>query len=121
MADPKPTERLSLASTLAILRRRWYIVALCLIAVPVMTYVVSSGKPKRYETSAKILFRDSGRDKDIFSSAPGVPSGVDNPDVASATNRDLLELPAVADRVAKAVGGTVTPGAVAARIDAAAT
>ncbi len=108
----RPLDRLNAGLLVEAILRRWYIVLICAVVTPSVTYLVVDAKPDVYETTAQLLFRERVNDAD-----PSVPTSPD-PDRQAATNRDLVALPALAQRTSAALGGTVTPADVAARIDA---
>jgi len=114
--DLQPVDRLSLGSFLAVLRRRWYVILLCLILVPALTYYVTNNKPEQYEATSSLLFGPTAADEGI-GDVPSTPQE-DNPDVRAATNRDLVKLPAIAVATARALGGGIGAGYVASHIEA---
>lgn len=114
MDEPTPVNSLNFAAFLRVLARRWHVVLLCALIVPATAYYLSSRQDNRYEATAKVLFRDSGQDRQ-FANTPGLPENLDQ-ERQAATILDLLQLPAVSGATAKALGGGVTPGQVAGQI-----
>jgi capsular exopolysaccharide synthesis family protein len=114
MDEPTPVNNLNLAAFVRILARRWHVVLLCALIVPAVSYYLTSRQDKRYEATAKVLFRDSGQDRQ-FANTPGLPENLDQ-ERQAATIRDLLQLPAVARGAAEALGGGTTAGEVAGQI-----
>src|SRR2546421_12535401 len=84
------------------IRRRWLIVVVCALVVPLAAVAVSLMQPKRYSSSATLLFRDPGLDEKLFGSSTFTPST--DPAREAATNLQLVSLKAVAERTAKALG-----------------
>lgn len=119
MDEYQPVDRLNLVGFFRVMARRWHIVLLCVLVVPAVAYYVSSREEKKYETKARVLFRDSGQDNQ-FSNTPGLPA-VEDPERQAATILDLLQLPAVAERTARALGEGATAGQVASQISTGAT
>jgi capsular exopolysaccharide synthesis family protein len=76
---------------------------LCVILVPVGAYLVSSARPKEYQASATLLFRDPGLDQKLFGSTFVEPSR--DPTREAATNAALVSLQVVADRAARMLPG----------------
>lgn len=112
--EPPTRDGIDLASTLRILRRRAWIVVLCVLLVAGGIYAYSSRQPKSYVASAKLLFGDPSLDQSIV--MPNVrPQSID-PDREAATNLGLVEVRPVAARTAKALAGGLTPQSVARRI-----
>jgi capsular exopolysaccharide synthesis family protein len=114
--DLQPVDRLSFGSLSEVIRRRWYVILLCLILVPALTYYVTSNKPKQYKADAELVFGPLAADRGV-GDVPSSPQDVD-PDRQAATNRDLLSQNSIADRTARALGGSVTSGYVASHVDA---
>lgn len=88
MANPEG----ALEYVLRVLRRRWIVFVVALVAVPLMAFLVSSSKEKLYTANATLLFQS------------GNTSTVD-PEREAATNEALATLPVVAVRAAKEMGG----------------
>lgn len=81
---------------LAVLRRRWRVIALCAALVPVSTFAYSISKEKQYTASASLLFRDAQFDQKLFGSTFLGPSA--DPYREAATNIQLVSLDVVAAR-----------------------
>ncbi len=106
MAEPdtdlKPIDQMGGARLLQVVKRRWYVVLICVLVAPSVAYLVASSQPDSYEATAKLLFRER------TNTTSGTVSSSSDPDRIAATNGDLLGLPGVAQRTAKKLGGTVT-------------
>jgi capsular exopolysaccharide synthesis family protein len=83
------------------LRRRWWIVALCTVAVAATAYALSSRQTSQYTSSASLLFRDSQLGQTLF----GSPSlGISrDPSREANTNVRLVSLKGIARRTARAL------------------
>jgi tyrosine-protein kinase len=86
---------------LGILRRRWWLVALILIATPVCAYLITKSQTRQYEASADVVI--SGPSASAV--APGIGQSTD-PERTAATQERLARLPAVARRVIESQGLT---------------
>lgn len=93
MANPEG----ALEYVLRVMRRRWVVFVVALVAVPLMAFLVSSSKEKLYTADATLLFQS------------GNTSAVD-PEREAATNEALASLPVVAVRAAEEMGGGTTAG-----------
>ncbi len=108
--DLKPIDELGGARILRLLRRRWYVIVICAVVAPAIAYYISAQKPKQYQSTAKLLFRESSTAASLTDAA------LTNPDRVAATNGDLLQLPEVAQRTSQALGGELTPGQISSRV-----
>jgi capsular exopolysaccharide synthesis family protein len=106
---------LSLQSTLRVLKRRRWIVAVCLIALPIAAYLYSHHQTKQYTASASLLFRDPGFDQKLLGSTL-FPEGND-PARTAATNQKLVSLGVVALNTARKLGGGLRQADVQGAID----
>ena len=97
-----------------VLRRRRWLILLCLVVVTGSAIGYSVRQEKEYSAKAWLLFRDPAVDKNLFQSA-SVPN-VDEQRQA-ATNLKLASLPDVADRTAKQLGGTLSGREIEDKID----
>jgi polysaccharide biosynthesis transport protein len=91
-----------LRSLLAVFRRHWLTITLCVALACTAAVGVSLTKEKRYSASASLLFRDPGLDQKLFGSSYLPPSR--DPDREAATNVQLVSLEVVADRAARRLG-----------------
>jgi capsular exopolysaccharide synthesis family protein len=114
--DFQPVDRISFGSLFAVVRRRWYVILLCTLLVPALTYYVTSSKPKQYEATAQLLFGPLAADRGV-GDVPSTPVDADS-DREAATRRDLVKLPAIAEATARALGGSVSAGYVASHVEA---
>src|SRR3954470_7388405 len=100
------TTNFDLRRVVQIVRRRLWILAMCVVLVPVAALVVSAFQQKEYTAKAFLLFRDPQFDQKLFGST-FVPNSAD-PERQAATNLELVSLETVAARTAKRIRG-VTP------------
>jgi len=114
--DFQPVDRLSLGAFFSVVRRRWYVILLCAILVPALTYYVTSNKPDQYEATSSLLFGPLAADQGV-GDVPSTPVDPDS-DRQAATNRDLVKLPAIAVATSRALGGSVSAGYIASHIEA---
>jgi capsular exopolysaccharide synthesis family protein len=110
-----PTAR-SLARARGFVRRRGWIVAVCLLLTTLAAVAYSSTREKVYGTSASLLFRKPGFDQQLFGSS--LFSAPVDPAREAQTNLKLVSLDTVADRTAKALRN-YTPDQIASHIDVA--
>jgi capsular exopolysaccharide synthesis family protein len=101
MASPEG----ALEYVVRIVRRRWIVFVVALLAVPLVAFLVSSSKEKLYTADATLLFQS------------GNTSNVD-PEREAATNEALASLPVVAVRAAEEMGGGTTAGEVLGAVSA---
>jgi succinoglycan biosynthesis transport protein ExoP len=81
------------------LRRRWAVIALCVLLVAGSAFAFSITREKRYSASASLLFRDAQLDQ-ALSGGSVLPPSID-PEREGNTNLRLLSLPVVTARTAK--------------------
>lgn len=113
----KETDHLDLERVLAILRRRWWVIASLTLLVGLASFVFSQSQPKKYTASASILFQPSQLTAQATGLQSASPSAAFDP-VVMATNVALLRHQAgVPQATAKAIGKGVTPGLVSAAIN----
>ncbi len=94
-----PNSEGALEYVVRVLRRRWIVFVVALVAVPAMAFLVSSSKEKLYTASATLLFQSGN-------------TSVSDPAREAATNEALATLPVVAVRAAEEMGEGTTPGEV---------
>src|SRR4051812_16467628 len=83
-----------IATLLRALRRRWILIALCMILVPLAAVGSAYTKKEVYQASADLLFRSPGFDDKILGNTSlNSPSLSSNTDRTAATNLQLIELP----------------------------
>jgi polysaccharide biosynthesis transport protein len=88
---------LTLETVLAILRRRAWVIVVCIVAVAGLAFALSKAQTKEYTATANLLFRDSA----VAEQAAGVPTAPNvDPQRETDTNVALVELGTVADRAA---------------------
>jgi capsular exopolysaccharide synthesis family protein len=96
-----------LASVLSLLRRRWLIIALCVVVTAGASLFLSLSEQKKYSAAASLLFRDPGIDQKLFGGSYFAPSG--DPSRDAATNTSLVSLSEVSVLTARALGRNVNP------------
>jgi succinoglycan biosynthesis transport protein ExoP len=104
------SEGFDLERWLRLLRRRWWVILGCVVLVAGCALAFSLARQKEYSASASLLFRNSEVGPDILG-ITGSPPTTD-PAREAATNVTLVESPAVAVRVSKALSGHIGPGRV---------
>jgi capsular exopolysaccharide synthesis family protein len=114
VAEPPAGDGIDLVSTLRILRRRAWVVILCVLLVAGGIYAYSSQQQKSYVASASVLFSDPGFDQTVV--APNARSQSTDPEREAATNLRLVEVRPVAARTARALGNSLTPESVASHV-----
>jgi capsular exopolysaccharide synthesis family protein len=88
---------------LRLLRRRWWIIAICTIVATAVALAGALSQKKTYESTAKLLFRDATLAQTFFGSQ--TLGGTNDPERQAETNLGLASLDAVADRAAVKIGG----------------
>jgi capsular exopolysaccharide synthesis family protein len=96
-----------------VVRRRWWVIAICAAVATSIALALSLSQQKMYSSSASLLFRDSRLDQTLFGSTY---FNQEDPNREAATNAKLVSLAVVAQRTAKAIGGGVTPGQVSSEV-----
>lgn len=94
VASGAPGDEVGLKAFLGLIRRRWLLILLPLIAVPAVAVALSANQEKRYTASATMLFQDSR----------GTQLASNDPTREAATNVRLLEVGVVKDRVDRRLG-----------------
>jgi polysaccharide biosynthesis transport protein len=94
-----------LERVLRTLRRRAWLIFLCVVIAAGAAVAFSLTQEKKYTAEASLLFRDPGIDKNLFQS-----NAADTTDAQrqAATNLRLVSLPDVAERTSKRLGGHPT-------------
>jgi len=93
-----------LDSLLRIVRvRKWWVLQ-ALVLVPLVVGILTSRQQELYTASANLLFRDAAA-----SLLEEADRGVLDPSREAATNDQLISLPVIAERAARALGNGVTP------------
>jgi receptor protein-tyrosine kinase len=115
--DVERTHHLDLERVLAVLRRRWWIIALLTVLVGVAAFIFSESQPRKYTANAAVLFSSSQLNQQASGLVSGGSSAAIFDPVVMATNVQLLSHPGgVARQTARAVGRGVTPGEVASSV-----
>ncbi len=81
------------------LRRRLWILLLCVLVVPAAAFAWSSTRPKEYTATANLLLRDLDLAQKLFGSSSFAPTN--DPQTVRNTNLRLVTLEAVAARAAR--------------------
>jgi capsular exopolysaccharide synthesis family protein len=107
-----PNSAASLQSFVGVLRRRLWLIALCLILVPASVIAYSLAQHEVYQATASLLFKSSGP-----ATLLGAPTQSQAPqdERTAATNVTLAGLAVVADRTARRMG--VPAGEVTGNVD----
>ena len=102
------SEPLAVRRILAILRRRWWIVALCTVIVPVVAYALSQTQTPRYSSSSEVLLTQ----QNLAATITGTIDYSVNRDPVriTGTQAEVARAPEVADLTVAAVGGGLTGG-----------
>ncbi|MFL5897551.1 MAG: polysaccharide biosynthesis tyrosine autokinase [Solirubrobacterales bacterium] len=103
--SPNPTlnggeDRPAIERGIAIARRNWLILLICIVLLPVLALVYSLLQTPQYTASATLLFNSSESSQALFGSPIG---GETDPQRAAATNLRLVSLEQIASRTAKAL------------------
>ena len=99
------------------LRRRWAIILVCVIAAGAVALFVEHGKPKQYSATATLLFQDTNLSAEFGGATLFAPSS--DPATQAATNLGLVNSHNVAAGTAQALGGGTTEAEVAVAVSAA--
>lgn len=92
-----------LSDILKALKRRWWIVAICVIVTPAAALAFSLSQEKQYTASATLLFQQTSTADSVF----GLPSQYIDTEREAATNTALASLDVVSDRTEAALEGRV--------------
>jgi succinoglycan biosynthesis transport protein ExoP len=112
--QPAGTRRGELERALRVLRRRWWLIALCTVLVAGSALGFSLLQSKQYSASAELLFRDAQLDQKLTGSTAVAPSA--DPAREAATNVKLVSLQVVAQRTARALPGRLSAGAIQSKV-----
>lgn len=107
----------TLRSIGGVVRRRWAIILVCIIAAGGIAFFVEHGKPKQYSASATLLFQNTNLSAEFGGASLFEPSS--DPTTQAATNLGLVGSRNVAAATARALGGGVTEAEVASAVSAA--
>ncbi len=101
---------------LRVLRRRWWVIAVCFLLTTVAAFALSKAQTKRYTATSSLLFSDSN----VAAEASGVtPSAPSNAAGQFETNIALVLLgDAVPQRTAAKIGGGITAAQVKSAVTA---
>jgi polysaccharide biosynthesis transport protein len=113
MPDSSPdSSAAALQSFVRVVRRRCWLIALCVVLVPASVVAYSLAQPKQYRASASMLFGQSDVTALLEGTQASAPAAQD--DRTAATNVSLAGLEAVAARTADRLG--IPAGEVAHRV-----
>src|SRR4051794_23285439 len=93
---PAEAEQTALRALGRLIRRRFIVILVPLLAVPAAAVAITSGQPKKYTAQATLIFADSGK--------ANLASG--DPAREAATNIGVLQTGVITDRTLKRIGGT---------------
>jgi polysaccharide biosynthesis transport protein len=107
VGDPPAPGRDSdtLAHALGVMRRRWLVIALCVLACVVVAVGQQASSTDRYTATANVAFGTSG----LSTAALQVDVGSDNPEREAATNVLVAQSPEVAEAVIRQLGLPMSP------------
>jgi tyrosine-protein kinase len=97
----------SFSGYLRVVRRRWWIIALCTVLVPATAYLYSARQPAQYQASAQVYLSS----QDLAGALTGISTGYVDQIRLADTAASLAHVPAVAeDAIALAHVTAITPG-----------
>src|SRR3954454_8194222 len=111
-ADPGSTFH----GLLSALRRRAWVIVLCMVLAPAAAYAISKSQTKEYTAKAQLLFKQSDLAQQLSGSTPAVPQQTGDFSVEQSTNVRLITLKRVANATAKQLGGGLAGSDVAGKI-----
>ncbi len=106
-----------LRSILGMVRRRWPIILVCIVAAGGIAFFVEHRKPKQYSATATLLFQDTNLSAEFGGASLFEPSS--DPATQAATNLGLVSSRNVSAATAQALGGGTTEAQVAVAVAAA--
>lgn len=104
MAPEPPARSLDVADILRTLRRRWVLLAMCVLLTPVVALVVSLNQTNKYSATATLLFEDSDLAEGLLGTQPTRDT---DPQRTASTNTALAGLEVVHDRTTAALAGRI--------------
>src|SRR3954447_18706708 len=111
-ADPGSTFH----GLLSALRRRAWVIVLCMVLAPTAAYAISKSQTKEYTAKAQLLFKQSDLAQQLSGNTPAVPQQTGDFNVEQSTNVRLITLKRVANATAKQLGGGLAGSDVAGKI-----
>jgi capsular exopolysaccharide synthesis family protein len=99
--DYNASDRFDLRRALMVVRRQWWLVALCVLATVAAAFGYSSSQEKQYTATASVLLHDTGVDQSLLSRGFAPP--VDDPLRAAETDVKVISSPTIALRTAAAL------------------
>jgi succinoglycan biosynthesis transport protein ExoP len=113
VSDSQRAEGLDLPAIAGILRRRAWLIVLCVVLTAAAAVGLALRQDKQYEATASLLFRDPAFGQRAF----GIDYGqTDSPERVLQTNLRLAELKVLAARTARRFGGGIAAGDVQAKV-----
>ena len=112
MSNHSETDTFDLERVLAVLRRRWWVIAGITLIVTVATFVFSEGQRKEYTARTSVLFENQSLSQEVSGLQPGAASPIIESDLMSTNIQLLTQQSAVAARTAQIVGHGLTPAGV---------
>jgi succinoglycan biosynthesis transport protein ExoP len=94
---PDAAEQPVLRALARLVRRRWLVILIPLIAIPFVAYSISSHQTKQYQATATLLFQDTAGGQQLASGDPAREA---------ATNISVLQSGLITQRAMKKLGGT---------------
>jgi polysaccharide biosynthesis transport protein len=95
--EPEPDRRDTVANALAVLRRRWAVIAACVLACVLVALVLHERREETYEATASVAFNVAN----LSDTALGVNTSADDPARAAATNVVIAKSREVATAVSR--------------------
>jgi tyrosine-protein kinase len=105
-SEETDARQIDLGGTIAVLRRRAGLIALCVVIATVAALGISLLQEKQYSASASLLFRNPGFAESLFGNS--VTTSATDPTREAATNEKLVGLKIVAKRTSEHLKG-LTP------------
>jgi polysaccharide biosynthesis transport protein len=117
MDPPQKAGDSSLYGFLRLLRRRWLVLATCVILAPAVALGLALSQEKQYSASASLFFRSL--DLNLNANSPQDQALPPSPDPTreAETNLTLASLQTVAARTSAALHGRLTPEQVASKVE----
>jgi capsular exopolysaccharide synthesis family protein len=101
MGDQEPDRRDTVANALGVLRRRWAVLAICVLGCVLVALLLHARREDTYEATASVAFNVAN----LSDTALGVNTAADDPARAAATNVVIAKSSEVAGAVAKELRG----------------
>jgi succinoglycan biosynthesis transport protein ExoP len=115
VSDSQRAEGLDLPAIAGILRRRAWLIVLCVVLTAIAAVGLALRQDKQYSASASLLITDPGFGQRVF--GQNYTGQFDTPERLMATNLRLARLQIVADQVARNFGEGITGGEVSGKVE----